>query len=518
MDYNCDVLIVGGGLGGLCAGAYLSQAGLRVTICEQSDQTGGYFRGFTKDGFYFDTGLKAVENAGMLIPMLRQLGIEDEIRLRWSKCCLAFPDKAFPLASPRDIHDFYTHLADHFPSSRKGLEALLREARRVESWVNVFVTMPNPLFEPMGHVLRRFPSWAARNMAGLLRLRRTGKLMDVALTEHLSRYVSDSALIRILSEFFFAGTPALFGLGYSKMYMDYYYPAGGMQRITDVLTQFIIEHGGTVRTRSEVVRINVNDGKVTGAQTREGEVIGSRFIVTSCDMKKVFLGMIDAADVERTFRDEIKNATVGESAVNVFVATDLDPLKLKAGDSPHIFFYPDYHGISQADRGVEGYFASSPLEISIPCLNDPSLAPPGRTGIIISTLARADFADNWGIEQGVVDSRYESTRKAVAAQVLSNAENLLPGLRERVLFTEVSTPATLERYTMNSGGSIIGWTYDREKTYKRGYSVGMRKAVTTPIYNLFQAGHWSIYPGGAPMCILSGKLAADQIIKRNRGG
>ena len=65
-----DVIIIGGGLAGLCTGAYLVRDGFTVIIFEQSAQTGGYFRSFVRNGFKFDAGLKAVENAGILIPML----------------------------------------------------------------------------------------------------------------------------------------------------------------------------------------------------------------------------------------------------------------------------------------------------------------------------------------------------------------------------------------------------------------------------------------------------------------
>jgi phytoene dehydrogenase-like protein len=133
--------------------------------------------------------------------------------------------------------------------------------------------------------------------------------------------------------------------------------------------------------------------------------------------------------------------------------------------------------------------------------------------LVISALTTAAFAGDWGTRDGQPAARYGEIKEQVAGQILGNAERLFPGLRAHTLFTEVSTPLTLQRRTLNNAGSIVGWTYDRERTYRRGYSVGMRKAVKTPINNLFQAGHWTLYPGGAPMSILSGRLAAEQIAR-----
>jgi phytoene dehydrogenase-like protein len=508
---ECDAVVIGGGLAGLCAGAYLSRAGLAVVLCEQSDKTGGYFRGFGRDGFYFDAGLKAIENAGMLLPMLRQLGLDKKVFARWSKCCLAFPDRLIPLAGDDGINDFYDNLARHFPESQGGLDALLRDSGRASDLVDVLVNLPNPMFEDYGTVLRRFPSWTWHSLPAMLRSAKTRKLMDVPLVEHLSRHVSDQALVRLLTQFYFAGTPALFGLGYSRMYMDYYYPEGGMQRITDALGGFILDHRGSIKTGCRVTKIEVEDGCVTGVLSGGGKSIKARFVIAACDMKSVFLEMLDRGDLDSEYRDEVENAGVGESAVNLFVATDLDPSQLTTGDCPHVFFFPDYKGVDDRDRERDDYFTRAPLEISIPCLNDPALAPRGKTGFIFSALTSASFAGNWGTLDGERSAKHLEIRQRVASDMLSNAENLYPGLKGHVLFSELSTPLTLQRFTLNSGGSIVGWTYDRERTYKRGYSVGMRKAVTTPISNLLQAGHWTLYPGGAPMSILSGRLAAERI-------
>jgi phytoene dehydrogenase-like protein len=99
-------------------------------------------------------------------------------------------------------------------------------------------------------------------------------------------------------------------------------------------------------------------------------------------------------------------------------------------------------------------------------------------------------------------------KEKVADQLVSIAQKIIPGLNEHILFRQIATPYTYSRYTLNSGGSICGWTYDRQTTFHRKGTGGMGSSMLTPIHNLLQAGHWTVYPGGAPVCILSGRLAS----------
>jgi phytoene dehydrogenase-like protein len=76
-----DVVVVGGGMAGLTAAAYLSRAGARVLLCEKEKQVGGLVNSFERGGFVFDGGIRAIENSGIVHPMLRQLGIDVEFLL-----------------------------------------------------------------------------------------------------------------------------------------------------------------------------------------------------------------------------------------------------------------------------------------------------------------------------------------------------------------------------------------------------------------------------------------------------
>jgi phytoene dehydrogenase-like protein len=503
-----DGVIIGGGLAGLSAGAYIVRDGHSLCVCEQADQIGGYFRSFSREGFFFDAGLKAVENAGMLLPMLQQLKLDKKVNLHKSISAMVLADDFIVLKTPRDIHTFYAHLGQHFPDQQPGLKALEKESEKISQWVNVMVTLPNPLFEEPQQMLGRLPAWLFHNLPALFNFRRTQALLEAPLTGFLGRYLSNPDLIRILGQLYFGGTPALFGLGYSKIYLDYYYPEKGMQSLTDVLGDYIIEKGGHIQTGARVTKIIIKKGQAIGVELENGRIIRSKYVISASDMKRTFLDLVEPQDLKADFRLRIEKAEIGESSVCVFLATDIPPEKLPVQGCPHFYVHPDYGGIEAIDRMKDDFFSHTPVEMSIPVLNNPALAPPGKSGIIISALAKSGFSREWETQAGKITPAYYALKEKVADQLIGIAQKVIPDLYQHILFRQIATPYTYSRYTLNSSGSICGWTYDRQTTFHRKGTAGMGSSMLTPIQNLLQAGHWTVYPGGAPVCILSGRLAS----------
>ena len=74
-----NTIIVGGGIAGLTSAAYLSREGQKTVLFEKNKECGGLVNTFTIDGFHFDAGVRALENAGIIFPMLNDLGIHLEV-------------------------------------------------------------------------------------------------------------------------------------------------------------------------------------------------------------------------------------------------------------------------------------------------------------------------------------------------------------------------------------------------------------------------------------------------------
>jgi phytoene dehydrogenase-like protein len=95
----------------------------------------------------------------------------------------------------------------------------------------------------------------------------------------------------------------------------------------------------------------------------------------------------------------------------------------------------------------------------------------------------------------------------------AGGRKFIPVPASRAEFVMTGTPYTLHARTANYDGAIMGWSYDRTKTLHRGSLRSIAKCVQTPLPNLFIAGHWAFSPGGSPVAIMTGKLAANHILE-----
>ena len=111
------------------------------------------------------------------------------------------------------------------------------------------------------------------------------------------------------------------------------------------------------------------------------------------------------------------------------------------------------------------------------------------------------------------NQRYEQLKEACADDLIRSFEKYYPNLSKHILFRVTSTPRTILNQTSNHEGAIMGWSYHRKEAFNRGSLLAMRSIVKTPVPRLLTAGQWTFAPGGAPTALLTGRLAADHILK-----
>ena len=509
---NYDVIIIGSGIGGLTAGAYLVKKGVRVLILEQHRQPGGYLTSFKRKGFTFDGGIQACEDCGMLFSALDDIGVLDRIELKKSLFALASPDNFAPLNSVSDAADFYRGLAKVFPGQTSGINQIIHDIEAFYKVADAFCTLPNPMFRPYKDAISIFPKWLLKHGRNLKTSPRFFSHMKIPFGEYLEQHLSDPNLIRFIRQMIYMGSPAAFALVFYYFVTDYYHPKGGFQAISDALADFITERSGEIRYKTMVEEIIMDGSKASGVRLSDGETINAPFIVSNSDARRTFLQMLPGKASSESFKQQLLNTPLSESIFTIFLGVDIAANDLPTMGCHHVYLFPDYRG-SDLVKSIEDetLYTRTPVEISIPSLHHPSMAPEGKTSIILQSWALMDYADEWRSSNGKRTAKYKIFKENVASQIIKNAEMIIPGLTEKILFKSISTPLTCERYTLNSGGATAGWTYNPRLAFNSG-AKGM-KGYKTPVKNLFLVGHWTMSPGGVPAGLISGKMVSKQILK-----
>jgi len=533
-----DVIVVGGGMAGLTVSAYAARAGHRVLLCDKEPALGGLVRSFERKGFTWDAGIRAFEDSGIIIPMLEDLGIHVEFVK--SPVSLGIEDRVIPVESAENLEDYRQLLEHFFPGSRADIPRILEVIRRVMKHMDVLYGIENPAFKDLkrdrGFLFRKLLPWLGKFLLAIGKINR----MSMPVDEYL-RTLSDSpALIDIISQHFFRKTPAFFALSYFSLYLDYMYPVGGTGELPLALESYCAARGVEMRTGTRIVAV---DPIAHAVIDERGMARAYRKLVWAADLKTLYeLVDIDDLPKGRVREHALKRASTmrvakgGDSVFTLYLGVSIEPAWFSAKSNGHFFYTPSRSGVGPAihkkldailsdaasdaapemleklRRWIGHYIRSTTYEISIPVLKDASLAPEGRTGLIVSVLF--DHA-LWEVAR--LRGWYDEL-KALTEDGLIEAldSTVYPGLRHAVSTRFSSTPVTIADAVGSSDGAITGWAFTNPVMPAIHKMQHVARSVDTPFPDIFQAGQWTYSPSGLPIAILTGKLAADRVSKELR--
>ena len=539
MSLPDGALVVGGGMAGLTAAAYLCRAGIRTTLLEKGGKTGGLVNSFSRGGFTFDGGIRAIENSGIVVPMLKQLGIEVEFLP--STVSVGFGRDVVRLTSGDSLGDYADLVCRIFPDNQADVRAIIGEVAKVMGYMDVLYGIENPLFLDLmndpAYIFGTILPWMFKYIRTMPKV---GRLM-LPVDEYLERFTESQSLRDMFGQHFFRKTPTYFALSYFSLYLDYKYPRGGTGALPAALEAWILAHGGEILRETEAVGVDpaarmVKDSR--GAEHPYGKLIwtaDSRALYRSLDLGAARAGAF-APEVVRKIEEraaEVADKRGNDSIFTLNLAVDLAPGYFSGIASAHFFYTPKTTGLSAvpfAELEVAGEAGNAPgltgdreklfawmasyldlttYEISVPVLRDPSLAPEGRTGLIISTLM------DYSLVKRFRDlGWYEEIREFCATRIVEILDAaIFPGLKASVLDSFTSTPLTIEAVTGNTDGAITGWAFTNSRIPAVSSLPRVASSVLTPIPDVYQAGQWTFSPSGLPISILTGKLAADAALK-----
>jgi phytoene dehydrogenase-like protein len=284
---------------------------------------------------------------------------------------------------------------------------------------------------------------------------------------------------------------------------------GGMGAVAEAIASAAREAGAVIRTGAEVERILVREGRAEGVVLKGGEEIPARIVASNADPKVTFLKLVDERELDPEFAAAMRRFRIeGTSAkINLALSGLPDFKALPGAPGPQhratMHICPDIDYVERAwDDAKCGRPSARPLlELTIPTLYDPSLAPAGKhiMGIFLQYAPYTLREGNW-----------DDLREPFGDRVLDLVAEYAPNIRDIVIHRQVLTPLDLERRYGITGGNIFHGEMSLDQMFSLRPAAGWAR-YRTPVRGLYLCGSGA-HPGGGVMGA-PGYNAAREILR-----
>ncbi len=513
-----DVVVIGSGMGGMTSAAYLSTAGKKVLLVEQYGVLGGCSHVFRrKKQWEFEVGIHYLGDCGEgghghVPTILRSLGLDDRIEfLPMDKDgfdTIVYPDAQ--LRVPASWDQYLYNVIQLFPKEEKKLRSLIGILRAIGTSVNRSTTPAS-----LGGVARLVRDsgtaspWAMLPFSVLLDRIGLSSKARCMLTPEFGAYCCPPSRAPVvlhaafLNNFFMNGG---------------WYPKGGGQVFAAHFADVIKTHGGEIRLSTAVDEILVEHKQVKGVRLSTGEVISAPIVVSNADIKRTFLQLIKPEHVSWVGRKRVQRYRMAAPFVNGYLGVDVD---LRKG-TPNTNYYscptwsePDQlfkeSEETQTMADIAKMSSRIPAYVHSSTTKDPEnrhYAPEGCSSIEVMTLLPTPLPflkekEYWK------NSEYQDFKEQTLETLIQRVEEVLPQVKGKILYKELSTPATQERYTWSTNGSAYGiepniWQFGP-----------FRPKAKTEIQGLFLAGASTAWGPSVEGVMISGLHAASAILGRD---
>ncbi len=321
-DY--DVIVIGGGLGGVSAGALLAKQGRKVLLLEQSGRIGGCCSTFEKDGFHFDVGASIVEIIQPIEKVFKLLGttFQQEVDLIACDPMMSYIfENGRRITYPLSAEKTGQIIASISPEDGRRWHDFTAFAQELmEVTLDTFFTMPASTFEDMAALVKKNPRFL--------------KFLPVFLSSYqdvIQKYFKNETVLKTMGyqAHYFGLPPALVPGPYAMVpyteHLGIYYPRGGMIKIPEALQRCGEQHGMEVRLNTRVDKVMVRGGRAEGVVLTDGSQVSSKLVVSDINARTLYLKMIGEQHLPSMAVRGLRSYAYSISVPMVYVGLDYEP-------------------------------------------------------------------------------------------------------------------------------------------------------------------------------------------------
>ena len=518
-----DVVIIGGGHNGLVTAYYLAKAGFKPLVIERREQPGG--AAITDEihpGFRCST---LAHTAGPIRPDIMR-----DMRLEKHGLKLITPEVAVVSLSPEG------RALTLYNDVKKSVEEIKKFSQKDAASYAGFQASLEKMGRVIGEALRLIPpnidDPTRGDLWGMLQtgrsIRKLGKKDMYRLLRWGPMAVADLAAEYFETELLRATIAArgIFGTflgpwsaGSSLVLLiraaadahpagSAYFAEGGIGAVTKAMAAAASEAGAQMRKGAEVIEVRVKDGVASGVVLSTGEEIQARAVISNADPKRTLLKLVDPTHLSPDFVQKLQHYRTPGTVAKINLALNgLPKFTALNGDARtlsgriQIGYEIDY--LERAfDEAKYGKFSRQPyLELTIPSLTDPSLAPGGKHVMSIY-MQYAPYK--------LKGSEWEEQRAALGEAVVKTLAQYAPNIPELILRHQIITPQDLEDIYGLTGGHIFHGELALDQFFTMRPLLDWAR-YRTPVRNLYLCGSGT-HPG-AGLTGGSGANAAREILK-----
>lgn len=514
MKYDC--VVIGAGLSGLTAASLLAKRGLSVVVCEQGSKPGGSCGIFKR---YIDENTVVFDQGASMLFGFGEKGFNSH---RFLFNCLEEPfyvikhDKLYAMdydghriEFTGDIENFTEKLAEIFPTQKANIKKFYVEMH--DMYNKVISDKPSYTTPDEMDIVTGFISFLKHPIAYAKFL----SYMNISAKQLLMKYFDDPEIFnffdKLTSTYCYASVTEAPAILAAVMFIDNHaggswYPAGSTLFLPGILEKIIEENGGQMYYDSCVENIIFNNDKASGVFLSDGTAIGANNVIYSGSVWDLYGALLP----DELITDDLLNWVYSQEPTY-----------------PCLVFYglvnksviPDDCCAVEMLASAPGILDENEVTVYIPSIDDHTLCDEDHHILI----AIGPSFLNWGadIDFNEFDSKpderygnyysrdnYEKQKEQESARIINILEKRFNGISEHLIYHELASPFTVQRYTMKNGGSAAG------PKQMLGQHMMKRQSIKTEWQGLFCCGESTTMGTGTPTVTVSGIASANAVLKR----